>query len=348
MQEIEQENQYILNMDSSNNSSIKESDRPYSFNNRVMPKSQNYDSELGSQNNYNNSFDYNHEERMENIRKKYGNSLLIKILIKKRIEEVSYNNNYKEEYGDNCTICMNNFVNDIIIYKTPCEHIFHKECFNKFLKNIQNKDKLICPNCNQNLLINKKYLKLRVKAKKIKICKKVDKEKIINYNEITNKYIEINNNTNNNKEDSFIIIKKVKNKVDKFNIISRNIKNIKDINIISPNTVKKNSIYSSIDDEIKYKRTVILHNKEKGKENIDNIEENNIKNKKILIQNENNKNDENNIKKAKIIDSNKKKINILYHKNNNGSSSNELNSRRDLLININTYKNFLTSSLKDI
>ena len=32
-------------------------------------------------NNNNNSFDYNHEERMEKIRKKYGNKMLIKILI---------------------------------------------------------------------------------------------------------------------------------------------------------------------------------------------------------------------------------------------------------------------------
>ena len=241
MQELDQENQYVLNMDSSKSSSFKEGDHPYSFNNGVMSNNQNYDSELGSQNNYNNSFDYNHEERMENIRKKYGNSLLIKILLKKKIEEVQYNNNYKEDYGDNCTICMNNFLNDIIIYKTPCEHIFHKECFNKYLKNIQNKDKLICPNCNQNLLVNKKYLKLRVKSKKIKIDKKVDKKDINNYNnEITNKNIEIDNNSSkSNNEDTFIIIKKIKNKEDKFNNISRNIKSIKEINIKSPKLLKR-------------------------------------------------------------------------------------------------------------
>ena len=64
------------------------------------------------------------------------------------------------EYGDNCTICVNNFIDNMEIYRTPCEHIFHKDCFNKYLKKINKKNKLICPNCNQNLLINKKFLKL--------------------------------------------------------------------------------------------------------------------------------------------------------------------------------------------
>ena len=352
MQELDQENQYILNMDSSKSSSFKEGDHPYSFNNGVMSNNQNYDSELGSQNNYNNSFDYNHEERMENIRKKYGNSLLIKILLKKKIEEVQYNNNYKEDYGDNCTICMNNFLNDIIIYKTPCEHIFHKECFNKYLKNIQNKDKLICPNCNQNLLVNKKYLKLRVKAKKIKIDKKVDKKDINNYNnEITNKNIEIDNNSSkSNNEDTFIIIKKIKNKEDKFNNISRNIKSIKEINIKSPKTIKKESIYNSINDP-KYKRTVIFqNNKEKGKvKEKEKEEENNTKMKEIFIQNlEKSEKNEGNIKKIKIIDKNRKKSHNFYLDNNHGST-NDLNSRRELLNNnVNSLKNVFNSSLKDI
>jgi hypothetical protein len=247
---------------------------------------------------------------------------------------------------------MNNFLNDIIIYKTPCEHIFHKECFNKYLKNIQNKDKLICPNCNQNLLVNKKYLKLRVKAKKIKIDKKVDKKDTNNYNnEITNKNIEIDNNSSkSNNEDTFIIIKKIKNKEDKFNNISRNIKSIKEINIKSPKTIKKESIYNSINDP-KYKRTVILqNNKEKGKvKEKEKEEENNTKMKEIFIQNlEKSEKNEGNIKKIKIIDKNRKKSHNFYLDNNHGST-NDLNSRRELLNNnVNSLKNVFNSSLKDI
>ena len=200
IQEIEQENAFLINVEnSSRSSSSQENSRPYSFNN-VEPKIQNYDSEIDMQNNHNNSFDFNHEERMEKIRKKYGNSLVIKILLKKKLEEAIYNKTFKDYYGDNCTICMSNFSNNVIIYKTPCEHIFHKECFNRYLKNIKNQDKLICPNCNQNLIINKKYLKLRKKSEnnniekdklKLDINYDKDKKEISNCKEVNSKKIEM-------------------------------------------------------------------------------------------------------------------------------------------------------------
>ena len=322
MKEIEAENQMVLNLENSSSSSSKEnqSNKPYSYNNGGTVQNQYSDSEMRYQNAQNYSYDLNlhHEERMENIRKKYGNSLLIKILIKKIIEEVVNNKTFQEEYEDNCTICMENFKNNAIIYKTPCEHFFHKECFNKFLKNIKDKDKLICPNCNQNLLINKKYLKLRVKPNKIQI--ESNKVKIINLNinknknineekdikndnniNITSKNIENENNNINNKESLIIIKKRKKDNKDKNN---KNKNNIKEINIKDINTDKNENIYNPKND-LEYKNTEIIHDQENE---IDakyiNIkkENKNLKDKKIIFGKiENEKNDiSSNIKESII------------------------------------------------
>ena len=168
LQEIEREYQVmlmnLLNSISSQISSSQEDKRPQSYNNINPNNIQNIDNDLGS---HNISMDLNHEDRMEKIRKKFGNSVIIKCLLKKQIEEIKYNKKYGEEFGDMCTICMDKFVELTLISKTPCEHIFHKKCFDTYLKEIQKKDKLLCPNCNQNLLINKKFLKLRAKTKKV-------------------------------------------------------------------------------------------------------------------------------------------------------------------------------------
>ena len=174
LEEIEREYQLmimnLLNSISSDRSS-REDKRPHSCNNINPNYIQNYINEMGNQN-LNNSIDFNYEERMENIRKKFGNAIVIKCLLKKQIEEIQYTKNFAEELGDICTICMENFIEHIIISKTPCEHIFHKKCFDTYLKGIQKKDKLLCPNCNQNLLINKKYHKLRAKTKMIEVKQK--------------------------------------------------------------------------------------------------------------------------------------------------------------------------------
>ena len=177
-------NREIENLDNLNSISAasQEERNVYSLNNKVYIKYNT--SEVENGNDQNNSFDFNHEERMEKIRKKYGNKMIIKILLKQQIENVIYDKNMGLEYGDNCTICVNNFIDNMEIYRTPCEHIFHKDCFNKYLKKINKKNKLICPNCNQNLLINKKFLKLRQEAEKIKVKNNKDKGNPLNINHL--------------------------------------------------------------------------------------------------------------------------------------------------------------------
>ena len=177
-------NREIENLDNLNSISAasQEERNVYSLNNKVYIKYNT--SAVENCNDQNNSFDFNHEERMEKIRKKYGNKMIIKILLKQQIENVIYDKNMGLEYGDNCTICVNNFIDNMEIYRTPCEHIFHKDCFNKYLKKINKKNKLICPNCNQNLLINKKFLKLRQEAEKIKVKNNKDKGNPLNINHL--------------------------------------------------------------------------------------------------------------------------------------------------------------------
>ena len=329
MQEFEEENQMIINIESSSGSSSQENNnqRPYSYNNGAFSKNQNYDSEMRYENNHNKSYDFNHEERMENIRKKYGNSMLIKILLNKVIEEIIYNKTFQEEYEDNCTICMENFINNMSIYKTPCEHFFHKECFNKYLKNIKDKDKLICPNCNQNLLINKKFLKLRVKPNKINI--EQNKIKIINIKlnknksenkDLKNNHIDITSKNNDNEEsdinynkESLIIIKKRKN-IDKTKSnTNENLKLVKDINIKTFNSEKKDNIYNPKND-LEYKNTEMNQNEENEKDaKYINIKKENKnkkeKEKKIIFGHlENEKNDINSNIKESVINLNMNKI----------------------------------------
>ena len=124
LQSLEQEYQEliynILNSMSSQISSSLQNSQPRSYNGNPN-YTNNFD--MGSEN-INSENDY-HEERLENLRKKYGNRILIKCLLKKQIENIEYNKNLEENYGDKCTICMDGFKIGENIYKTPCEHIFH-------------------------------------------------------------------------------------------------------------------------------------------------------------------------------------------------------------------------------
>ena len=270
LQEIEREYELMIFnlLNSMSSQSFSQQDKhPHSFNNINQQNIHNFENGLGSEN-INNSFDYNPEERMENIRKKFGNSLVIKCLLKKQIEVILYTKNLFGEYGDNCTICMENFIDQVLISKTPCEHIFHKKCFDIYLKEIQKKDKLLCPNCNQNLLINKKYLKLRAKSNKIevknlKINKREIKESELNL-ENRNSVVTVKNEDNLSKEhkNEIIFLKrkynmKRKNDSDIYNPlaikINQNEHDIKNNNPIIPNNNKKEN-----DEEDKNKKRNII------------------------------------------------------------------------------------------
>ena len=305
LREILRENQNYNNFLYNSISGASEQERQvYSFNNNNIYNKYK-GSEVESYNQQNNSFDYNHEERLENIRKKYGNKMLIKILIKQQIEEVIYDKNLGLEYGDNCTICVNNFIENMEIYKTPCEHFFHKDCLNKYLKKLKKKSKLTCPNCNQNLLVNKKFLKLRHENKKIKIKD----------NKITIK----NNNLDNFRYDKKDIL------FDNSNI-STNFKNAK-----KKNNKENKAILKKDNDEIFIvrKRKVDITKNVRYSATVENKYVNIYSPSKSL-----------NIKN-KQLDNNKKEEEISIYDSNNdaneGKKGNELNDKNNSETNIDIF-----------
>ena len=353
LEEIEREYQImimnLLNSNSSQVSSSQEDKRPQSYNNINPHRIQNFENEFVNQNA---SLDLNHEERMENIRKKFGNSVIIRCLLKKQIEEIQYIKKIGEDFGDICTICMENFGENDFISKTPCEHIFHKKCFDTYLKEIQKKDKLLCPNCNQNLLINKKFLKLRAKTKKIeikknKISKKDEKEKeseINLENEMKNRNSQMTNKNEDHIPDNnneIIFIKK-KHKKELNKIDNKNIHIFKDLNnnnnIYNPLhiRIRKNELDSKND-----KDTIIPNDKNEDEED-ENKKKIKIKKRNIVIINNNDK--KNNTFKNSLNNESKANFN---HKTRKRNAS--VNSERDgIFFSKNTLPPMLSSTKNGI
>ena len=71
-----------------------------------------------------------------------------RLLIQKMSEEITQFNNilYKENNG--CVICLDNFKIDEKIIKLPCNHIYHPECIQDWLK-----DNITCPLCRYEITI---------------------------------------------------------------------------------------------------------------------------------------------------------------------------------------------------
>ena len=259
LQSLEQEYQEliynILNSMSSQISSSLQNSQPRSYNGNPN-YTNNFD--MGSEN-INSENDY-HEERLENLRKKYGNRILIKCLLKKQIENIEYNKNLEENYGDKCTICMDGFKIGENIYKTPCEHIFHIKCFDKYLKGINKRDKLICPNCNQNLLMNKKFIKLRAQKgefKNQKIINKVDngKEIIINNSIKINELNQIEKDREKDKEKEkaeIVFIKRIARNTNRELTIN------KAENIYNPIKLRKSEVLEKDDIKNKNKKNLLF------------------------------------------------------------------------------------------
>lgn len=335
LEEIEREYQLmiynLLNSNSSQNSSSQDNKRPHSYQNNI----QYLENEFGNQN-MNASLDFNHEERMEDIRRKFGNSIVIKCLLKKQIEEIQYTKNFAEEFGDNCTICMESFIEFTLISKTPCEHIFHKTCFDTYLKGIKGKDKLLCPNCNQNLLINKKFLKLRNRTKKVEVKKEINNKKDIKESELNleskNRYSVMTNKNedylqSNVNEVIFVRKKLVKSEKSKISD-NRNIHILKD----KSNNSKINTIYNPLQINIKKndsdtkigKDTILSYDNKIEKKENNEVDKNRKRNIVFINNYEKNSNSKN------PLTSNESKSKLYIKKKKKGI--NDVNSERDIIV----------------
>lgn len=245
----------ILNSISSQVSSSLENEQPRSYNGN--PNVQNFDmrsEDMNSENDY-------HEERMENLRRRYGNRVLIKCLLKKQVETIEYTKKLEETFGDKCTICMDGFQIGIKIYKTPCEHIFHIKCFDKYLNGINKKDKLVCPNCNQNLLINKKYLKLRAKKVDVKNQRIINKEdngkEIVIHNSISENGGDDKEKEKEREKAEILYIKRITRN------INRESRENREENIYNPLKLRKSSNQEKKDESNnKSKKSIVFMNNE--------------------------------------------------------------------------------------
>lgn len=60
----------------------------------------------------------------------------------KEIDEVITNYKKKDKEDEECSICMENFVNKCKVFTCKCKNIFHYDCINRWVKNKGN-----CPIC---------------------------------------------------------------------------------------------------------------------------------------------------------------------------------------------------------
>lgn len=71
-------------------------------------------------------------------------------MIREEIDKIpsrKYTNNCNEtEYAHDCTICIENFVEDEIVSDLPCGHVFHRSCIEGWLLN-----NLCCPICRKTV-----------------------------------------------------------------------------------------------------------------------------------------------------------------------------------------------------
>ena len=69
-----------------------------------------------------------------------------------------------EKYGNNCTICLEEFkIDKDQVSVTPCHHVFHYKCLSNYMKkSITNTH---CPNCNGDLLVERKTKTIQIERK---------------------------------------------------------------------------------------------------------------------------------------------------------------------------------------
>lgn len=102
-----------------------------------------------NQNRNNPSIINNQELEKQNIGK---NKLFLIALFKNEYKSIEYNQLY-DKYASNCTICLENYLPNVLVIKINCNHLFHSRCLKQWCeKNIEHPK---CPNCMKDIIPNK-------------------------------------------------------------------------------------------------------------------------------------------------------------------------------------------------
>ena len=93
------------------------------------------------------------EEKLKRKQKEGKINKLFETILK----PVKFNENRFANVFTECPICIEKFLDECLICVTPCKHIFHYECLNKFVNKSKEKQRLFikCPLCNFDFLDEK-------------------------------------------------------------------------------------------------------------------------------------------------------------------------------------------------
>lgn len=113
------------------------------------------------------------------INSKHLHDLFLKLNILK------YDNSLNE-FGNICTICLEQFKPKVSVVKGICGHIFHEQCLKELLYKDMDKDEHKCPNCNGNLVEEDSYDKSRANKKRLTAILMLRNPQQMNINETEN------------------------------------------------------------------------------------------------------------------------------------------------------------------
>jgi len=234
-----------------------------------------------------------------------------------------------------CSICLDIIKGKSI--KLNCNHVFHKDCFDKYLNHIldeePNNNKVSCPNCRENITITNN-------DNMNNLIKKINEKEIIDYNNIyrlnlINRYTDLLNNLSNTLDNTLDNIYQREEYIWRRNIQPRY--NNQNSRMITYETIYETSYYRTYNGTTRaytnaYERPIyFLEYRPIPNPSLYLIYNNIILNNDIIIAH--NKRKRNNIRTREIIKYNK------YEKNKNKNKNYKNNNYKNNNYKNNNYKN---------